>query len=196
MMVTLGIAKKLGTSKENLDKIVKVIYDRCYCEWRFARAAATLCSNLEGLQVEDVKFRSVVLRYVQTDYKRKDELRKESTSKFLGHAAFLCQMFGVVRVNDNEPMIPLLNPVLDVLCICLEKGSPEEATLCGASQLFVVGKLLQDVGERLKVNTLKNLVRDKVLDNVGSRETRLLLIDAVEGFASNWRLHLAKKVYN
>lgn len=184
-------ATKAGTSEERLDKIVELFYQRCQEDWRFAPCCGRVCGQLAsaGLEADGVKFRSAMLKRIQSDFANKDKLRSESSSKFLGCIAFLSQCFARMRNKDGEPLMPLVGPVIEGLELCLDKEASEEEMLCAAAQILVAGKVLQQCMDKTRFIRLKNTVKDKISHAVGTREVRLQLIDVVEAFASNWIMH-------
>ena len=68
----------------------------------------------------------------------KEELRKNDNHQFLGCVAFLCQVFCVMRATDGKPFVPLVNPVLEVLSMCLDKSASEEEIICATSQVILL----------------------------------------------------------
>ena len=56
-------------------------------------------------------------------FTEKDNLRKESLSRFLGFFSFLCQVFGEMRTATGEHFRPLIAPIFN--CVDLMLGVSE-----------------------------------------------------------------------
>ena len=55
--------------KQSIENMVKTIYTPCLEDWARSSTAAVLCQQLSSIELKDVKFRDVLLRTIQSDYK-------------------------------------------------------------------------------------------------------------------------------
>ena len=67
--IFVGCAKQAATSEQKLTEVFTLIYNRCLVNWKFSVTAAKVCQELSTLQIDGVKFRDVLLKSIQKDFK-------------------------------------------------------------------------------------------------------------------------------
>jgi len=186
---------------ESLKSSVQMFFARCEDDWKLAKClihCAASCWRLDELNFEKVSFRSEFLTTLRTIYNQKDSLRTEQPrNKWLACVAMLCQLaHQIPNPTDGKVMKILVDPVFDVLELCLSSESPDSDVICAATQIADIGQTLSIhcAGQRLK--SLLNVLRDRVTKGSGSRESRLMFIDILESFASNWETSAASSEPN
>ena len=63
------VAKKYAITEGKHEEAVRMIYSRCYEDWRMSSTAARLCNKL--VQEVGNDFRAALLTVIQKDYKSK-----------------------------------------------------------------------------------------------------------------------------
>ncbi|KAK7475736.1 hypothetical protein BaRGS_00033008 [Batillaria attramentaria] len=182
-----SLTNAAAASAEDMQKIARMIYTKCQSDRDFAKAAAMLCDRLSNIEKEGVKFRNCVLGIVQADYKGRDELRKKSRKHFIGFMAFLCQVFGTMRLINGEVMQPLVGPIFDCLEMVLEEEDIDgDECDCLSTQLQSVGRELQDNGEE-RMQQLIFIVRQKIIDEKTQPRVRCVLLEVLECYLRRWQ---------
>ncbi|XP_064645322.1 MIF4G domain-containing protein B-like [Lineus longissimus] len=179
------ISKEYSTDRKKIEEIAQIIYDRCLGDAEFSVTGADLCQKLTEIEADQVKFRSCILKLIQRDFKEKENIQKESKSKFICFTSILCQLFGHIKIND-VPMVPLVVPVFDCLDMLLEGGGDEIESF--NMQIQSIGILLEKYNPARMKNTLQTL-RTKVISSSSSARQRCLLLEVLELQGRGWRDH-------
>ena len=64
-------AQTVVTSEQKLTDVFDMIYKKSLLNWRFSATAGQLCQQLSMLQTDGVKFRDIMLKSIQKDFKSK-----------------------------------------------------------------------------------------------------------------------------
>jgi hypothetical protein len=195
----IGVVTKMAVDATKLMTAIQMLLAQCNSDWHLAKKVvhcAQLCSNVEALRsVDGTSFKSLFMKALQSLYRQKDSLHAEKSSsasnkvnnsRWLSCVALLSQALVQMPLPDGSPMEVLVKPVFELLELCLSADATSEELECAATQLLDVGPALSkskycDVEQ---FNQLRHLVRLRLANGSASK---LLLIDTVEGFASNWQ---------
>jgi len=188
MIPIIGAIRKSAVDADSLSANVRTLLEKCDDDWHFAKSVvhcAVACCNA-GLKSSDgTLFRAVFLKTLQSLYQNKDKLKSESpTKQWLSCVALLSQSLVQLSLPDGSPMAVFVGPVFQLLELCLSPGATDEEQLCAATQLLDVGCILSKCSTDDRLPKLHRLVRERIA--CGS-ETKLKMLDVVEGFASDWR---------
>jgi hypothetical protein len=80
-----------------------------------------------------------------------------------------------------------VKPVFELLEFCLSADATSEELECAATQILDIGPMLSAHCSGPELKALVNLIRARITNGSGLQETRLMLIEATEGFVSNWQ---------
>jgi len=176
----------------------KVLINLAINKWRFASTASQLCTCLihkENTFVSEQpkrQFRSVTLQLLQSNFKRRVELRKEE-GKYLGLVSYIAGLYRLVRVNEQELSI-LAIPLYECLNELSAVGSSETEISCLMSQLQQIGQQLEK-HSLPKMNILFVSIRNCFLDKTTSPLSRRILLEMIEVRAGKWCLSKAAYEY-
>ncbi|XP_041356187.1 CBP80/20-dependent translation initiation factor-like [Gigantopelta aegis] len=180
--------KALMCSSDDLKKASEMLYRRCVSDVNVAKTGALICNSLASIEVDGTKFRSCILSYLQKDFEGKDDLRRESSSRFLGFFTFLCQIFGEMRTATGEHFRPLITPIFHCVDLMLgvsdrdvqakTKENADEIE-CILLQFQSVGKELENLDEEKMTKTIET-IRMKIINNGTSPQIRCILLELVE----------------
>lgn len=182
---------KLAVSTDK-QELAKIVYQKALEDWRMSRALALLSKKITEDPKDGHTFRSSLLPMIQNDYNKRDDLRKNNKTAYLGCIAFLCQIYANLRNEKGESFFVLLDPVYKATETLLDNKAEEDEMMCAAHQLFTCGKMMQ-LSEPTKWRGVIQAVRDIILDNRGSRDLRRACIDLVEVAASEWKMQVAEE---
>lgn len=59
------------STEDHLKNVAKRLYDKSLRDQEFAKYGACICDRLANVEVEGIKFRNVILKFVQEDFKGK-----------------------------------------------------------------------------------------------------------------------------
>ncbi|ESO89770.1 hypothetical protein LOTGIDRAFT_234154 [Lottia gigantea] len=182
------ISEEICKSGEDIARLAKIIYEKCLKDRELAESGSFVAQKMSNLEADGVKFRSSLLGLVQADFKVKNEIRAESTSRFLGFFTFLCQIFCNVRLGNREPIKPLIGPILETCELVLdtenEKCDDDEFE-CISLQLQSVGKLIESI-EPDKMTDFLDLVRRKIVMEKTPPRVRCTLLELIECYGRKW----------
>ncbi|XP_055952534.1 uncharacterized protein LOC129988353 isoform X2 [Argiope bruennichi] len=141
--------KTLCDTAEKFEKCVEDIFQFALKSKWNAHAVAIFCNNHGDIQVEQSKFRNLILRKLQQLYKEriKAYLEKE---KFLMDATFSCEIFYHVLVG-GVCLTKLAPPIVDYLGMLVDGASEKEIEVF-VEQASIHS--LEKYGNRLSANPL------------------------------------------
>jgi hypothetical protein len=64
----MTLSKSMST-EDHLKSVAKRIYDKSLKDQEFAKCGACICDRLANVEVQGSKFRNVILKFVQEDFK-------------------------------------------------------------------------------------------------------------------------------
>jgi len=187
----LEITEQLKESSlEDADKenIMSVLYERCQADWKLADKLVLICAKFAEDETLGPKHRTNLLKILQNDFKRKDEIRTSESSKLLGCIAMLSQSLCVLKDQRGEPFRPLYGPVFEAFELITDTSASDDELFCAVHQMNSCGRLLQ-LNDNSRWSRILQTLRVIVLDSRGSRDVRIQIIDVIENCASGWEKH-------
>lgn len=193
----LMCARNFVRTPEDVKTLASLIYNKCLEDSTLAKRGSEICNSLTSIEVGVTQFRGCLLGLVQGDYKVREDLIRDDTSRFNGFTAFLCEMFAIMRTNTNEVFKPLVGPIFDCFNMILgpepteEGDNPqdfeinEDACENMAMQLQSVGRLLEEHGEE-KLTHLMDRIRTCIINSRSPARVRCCLLEVVETYARGW----------
>ncbi|KAK6184953.1 hypothetical protein SNE40_007295 [Patella caerulea] len=182
------ISEEVCKTAEDLKKLAAIIYEKCLKDRELAESGSYVAQKLSNFEVDGVKFRASLLSLVQQDFKVKEDLRKESTSKFLGFFTFLCQIFFNLKIGNREPIKPLVGPIMECCDMIVdsegEKCDDDEFE-CISMQLQCVGKLIESVDSD-RMHDFLEKVRKKIVMDKTPPKVRCVLLELIECYGRKW----------
>ncbi|XP_041460711.1 MIF4G domain-containing protein B-like [Lytechinus variegatus] len=158
-----------------------------------AEVMAKLCSRLATLEAEGLKFRSPLLKELQDDFTSRATWKDQDPSRWLAFTCYLCCLFKHLRIGDNY-INALVEPVYTCLDTLISDDSSDEEMKCGCNQLKSLGPTLDDLKSG-QMDTLVNIMKEKLLGPKSSHFSRLLLLEVIELRASGWHLNDTQQQY-
>ncbi|XP_061180727.1 CBP80/20-dependent translation initiation factor-like isoform X2 [Saccostrea echinata] len=182
----LTLSKSMST-EDHVMNVAKRIYDKSLKDLEFAKCGACICDRLSNVEVQTAKFRNVILRYVQEDFKGKEEMRSSDNKRYLGFVTFLCQVFGNVRLTTGDTMKPLVAPVFECLeQILQDQTSTEDEYECLSLQLQCIGKDLE-LQDQPRMSALLDQVRTRIIKDGLIARGRCTLLELLECGSRGWK---------
>ncbi|XP_010013127.1 PREDICTED: MIF4G domain-containing protein [Nestor notabilis] len=182
-------------SNVDLEKVANIIVDQSLKDCVFSKEAGRICYTIIQAESKQVG-QSIFRRWLQQEYKDREELRARSLQAWICYVTFICNIFDYLRVN-NMPMMALVNPVYD----CLFRR-PTPASLCKEEEVDCLVLQLHRIGEQLekmnsqRMDELFSLLRDGFLLQEGlSSLSQLLLLEIIEFRAADWKMTDAAQKY-
>ncbi|XP_014680691.1 PREDICTED: uncharacterized protein LOC106820699 [Priapulus caudatus] len=182
------IVKKYSTTGSKLKEFATALHERCVNEADMITGAALLSQSLGSLEVDDVKFRNILLQQLQHDFKGKEAMRKENCMLFTNSFLLLCEVFSVLRVA-GAPTPVLATPILTWLHLMVDADAVDHEVALADAQLSKLGKQLQQYmsnGKRL--DALMQTVRERLLAKNTTTATRCHLLHMLELHTHGWQL--------
>merc|ERR1719400_347842 len=93
--------KFLCHSEEALRAVTDELHRRSLASQQFGRRAARALGQVAQLEVVGVKLRDIILRCIQTDFKRKEAILAQDETTFLNSVSLLCEVFEHLRLADG-----------------------------------------------------------------------------------------------
>ncbi|XP_022306728.2 CBP80/20-dependent translation initiation factor-like [Crassostrea virginica] len=175
------------TSEDDLKNVAKRIYEKSLKDQEFSKCGACICDRLANIEVQGSKFRNVILKFVQEDFKVKDETRCSDNKRYLGFVSVLCQIFGNLRLATGDTMKPLVTPVYDCLeQILNDAASTEDEFECLSIQLQSVGKDLE-LQDQPRMSSLLDQVRTRIINDGLTARGRCTLLELLECGSRGWK---------
>ncbi|XP_048750580.2 CBP80/20-dependent translation initiation factor-like isoform X2 [Ostrea edulis] len=182
----MTLSKSMST-EDHMKNVAKRIYNKSLKYQEFAKCGACICDRLSNVEVQGSKFRNVILRFVQEDFKGKEEMRKSENARYLGFVTFLCQVFGNVRLATGDTMKPLVAPVYECLeQILQDTASNENEYECLSLQLQSIGKDLE-LQDQPRMSTLIDQVRTRIIKDGLTSGGRCTLLELLECGSRGWK---------
>ncbi|KFQ49848.1 MIF4G domain-containing protein [Nestor notabilis] len=175
-------------SNVDLEKVANIIVDQSLKDCVFSKEAGRICYTIIQAESKQVG-QSIFRRWLQQEYKDREELRARSLQAWICYVTFICNIFDYLRVN-NMPMMALVNPVYDCLhLLFLLKVD------CLVLQLHRIGEQLEKMNSQ-RMDELFSLLRDGFLLQEGlSSLSQLLLLEIIEFRAADWKMTDAAQKY-
>jgi hypothetical protein len=185
--------KYLCNSEDSLKSVVDEMHMKSLDDEEFGRKAARAFGNVSQLEVMGVKLRDVVLRCIQTDFKRKEEILAQNETKFLNSVNLLCEVFEHMRLADGTVFNVLAVAILEYCDILITNPSPQNVNLLGR-QLQVIGEEVQ----RSKPDKFTDFllkVRQMIISPCAAltAESRCILLHILESHLLRWPTLLPEK---
>ncbi|KFM78360.1 CBP80/20-dependent translation initiation factor, partial [Stegodyphus mimosarum] len=111
-------------TSEDLEKCVSIIFDFAVKSKWNAHLSAIFCNYLGDIATDGTKFRTVLLRKLQTSYKDRNKKYLE-LEKFLLDAAFLCEIFHHMQIEGCCLKV-LAHPIIDYFGMLVDGASFKE----------------------------------------------------------------------
>ncbi|XP_077993784.1 CBP80/20-dependent translation initiation factor-like [Glandiceps talaboti] len=159
----------------------------------FGLEAAQLCNRLANIEVEGVKFRNIILKLLQAEFGRRENLKNDAINTWLGLVTFLVELFVVMRTQNGEILKALAKPVFVCVTELLGNSTEEEVEHC-IHELKRRGGFLQEQ-DNCSMEKVLLSVRDRLLDPDTSTFVRCLLLEVLEMSANGWTLNDGIKAY-
>ncbi|XP_025077752.1 CBP80/20-dependent translation initiation factor-like isoform X2 [Pomacea canaliculata] len=176
-----------AASSEDLHTIAKFIYIQCQKNREFAKVGAIICDRLANIEREGMRFRNCILSLVQTDYRGREALRRESSSQFMALVSFLSQLLTTMRLANGEVMQPLVQPIYDCFDLILSQDEMDaDECECLSLQLQSIGRELQDSGED-QMQALMDNIRSKIIQEKTKANIRCVLMEVLECYVRRWQ---------
>jgi len=134
--------KHLCNSEQTLRQNVDEIHRMAKIDKTFGKNAAKAFSAVSQLEVVGVKFRDVVLRCIQTDFKHRADLKAEGEEKYLLAVNLLCEVFHNMRLADGTVINILSVPILEYFSQLLVEPTHEAIDLI-VNQTHIIGEEVQ-----------------------------------------------------
>ncbi|XP_068239223.1 CBP80/20-dependent translation initiation factor-like [Palaemon carinicauda] len=158
-----------------LKSAVKIIDDMQYCVTELCnrgledRTCSAVVAKVFGLTAQhcvgdNCKVLTLLLRRVQTEYKKKDELAKSDRTKFVTSALFLGEVFHHVQSEKKTPFQVLVEPVLTYLDMIIRPHLTEDQRDDIDDDMSVVSKQMLQSGDALIEYNAEGVL--KVVQNV------------------------------
>ncbi|XP_052787676.1 CBP80/20-dependent translation initiation factor-like [Mya arenaria] len=183
----LELSDQVAEDQESIKRLSEMVYSKCVSDREFAKTGAFICDKLAALEINGTKFRSSLLSLVQADYKEKDNLRSQSTSKFLNSFSMMCQIFGTMRTAGGEVFKPLVGPVFEFIMVIID--DPQ----CNSDEYEVLNEQLQSIGRDLELNDREKMeqliekIRLKIIKGNSTAQARCTLLEVVECYCRGWK---------
>lgn len=175
------------STEDHLKNVAKRLYEKSLRDQEFAKYGACICDRLSNVEVQGSKFRNVILKFVQEDFKAKDETRRSDNKRYLGFVSFLCQVFGNVRLATGDTMKPLVVPVYDCLeQILNDQSSNEDEYECFSIQLQSIGKDLE-LQDQPRMSLMLDQVRTRIIKDGLTARGRCTLLELLECGSRGWK---------
>merc|ERR1719384_805964 len=118
------------------------MHRRSLSSQQFGRRAARALGQVAQLEVGGVKLRDIILRCIQTDFKRKEAILAQDEATFLNSVSLLCEVFHHLRLADGTVINVLAVPILEYCDLLLSQPTEPAISLLGR-QLQVIGEEVQ-----------------------------------------------------
>merc|ERR1719384_2003689 len=118
------------------------MHRRSLSSQQFGRRAARALGQVAQLEVGGVKLRDIILRCIQTDFKRKEAILAQDEATFLNSVSLLCEVFEHLRLADGTVINVLAVPILEYCDLLLTSQSHQAVDLLGR-QLQIIGEEVQ-----------------------------------------------------
>jgi len=158
----------------------------------FGRKAACVLGSVSQMEVGGVKLRDVLLRTIQADFKKRDQMRAKHPHILYNAVRLLCEVFKEVKLGDGSVISVLCVPILEYLHILLDISSPASIQLVGL-QLAQLGQELQ-VAQQDRVAKLMMRVRRGLVEEALGEGEKSVLLRLLEMYLLRWPVLLPEKV--
>ncbi|XP_064120752.1 CBP80/20-dependent translation initiation factor-like [Macrobrachium nipponense] len=146
------VAVELKDTVKKFDDLQYCVTELCNRGLR-DRTCSPVVAKVFGLTAQhfvgDCKVLSLLLRRVQTEYQKKDELAKSDRNKFVTSALFLGEVFHHVQSEKKTPFKVLVEPVLNYLDMIMRPHLTEDQREDIDDDMSVVSKQLLQSGDVL-----------------------------------------------
>lgn len=170
---------------EDKESIISNLYERSATDWKQAHKIVQICAKIANEEELGSKHRMNLVKILQTDFRKKEELRSNNSSRLLACVAMLSQALIQLKDQRGDSFKPLYNPVFESFEFITDKASSNDELLCAVHEINNCGRLLQ-LHDNTRWSKILQVLRSIVLDSRGSREVRIQIIDLVENCASGW----------
>nr|XP_058943396.1 MIF4G domain-containing protein B-like [Pocillopora verrucosa] len=184
-----------SSSSTKLKDVVDHLIQRTIKKSDFAPLAAKVANKLCSDESFGIAFRGDLLKSTQEQYKKRESIRANSTSEWIGLACFICELFRHLRTGE-APLRPLAAAVHQTLSELLssegQNGNNDEELEgdeidCFYENFKGVGFLLETVNQE-KAEELLGMMRDTILSDNSSAKTRCLLLEMLEFHARQGKI--------
>lgn len=179
-------------SPDSLNSLVSQLHAKSLEKELFGRKAACVLGSVSQLEVSGVKMRDVLLRSIQSDFKKREEMRNNCPDKLYKAVNLLCEIFKEVKLEDGAIISVLCVPILEYFQLLLDLATPAAIQLLG-QQLQQLGQQLQ-VSQRDRVADLMMAVRKRLVKGNLSEEDKSILLRILELYLLRWPVLLPERV--
>lgn len=180
------------TSEEAMSDLVSVLIERSLEDTSFTEVACDLCRSL---WVKEHMFGALLkplLSLLQSNFKKRQELREESTSSYYSLLILLCACHKRLQTAAEKLKCMLGSAICTMFNELLaaqpdDKDSPNEDINPFFIQFQFIGPSLLLL-QKEKLDTVVNTIRMKVISGQCTRGERLILVQALELYASGFNL--------
>ncbi|CAL1296822.1 unnamed protein product [Larinioides sclopetarius] len=175
--------KTLCDTTEKFEKCVDDIFQFALKSKWNAHAVAIFCNKHGDIQVEQLKFRNVILRKLQQQYKErvKAYLEKE---KFLMDATFSCEIFYHVLVG-GVCLTKLAPPIIDYLGMLVDGASEKEVEVF--VEQFPKCYAHLKANDPAGIDTLIGKMRKQIVSQSTPIPARAMLLEIFELVLTEWK---------
>ncbi|XP_029645531.1 CBP80/20-dependent translation initiation factor isoform X1 [Octopus sinensis] len=196
------LTRECARDENNIQQVIKVIYNKSLVDLDFARTGVMICDRLSKIDGDGLKYRTHLLNLLQNDFtdiqqhwqkvkltdpeqQFKENIHATSHEKFKGLVVFLCHVYITMTTVKGETFRVLVNPIFQCLEMLLESATSDD--------LEILNNLLQSVGKQLdndepeKMQDLFNKIRLKIIQG-SSPQVRCYLLEIIEIQAHNWKM--------
>ena len=183
---TQVIVKDMKTmnTERDMEQLVKLLSEKTMSDPDYARKAAIICNAIWNEESLHNTLRTPLLTTVQKFYTKRDQLRKERREKYYGLSMFLCVLYANLRIKGNS-LKPLVNPIFVLLKEVMGADASEEDIGYFYSEFELVGAVMQN-DDKMKLEQILNMVREKVITGCKSPLARCQLVKAIELYAAGF----------
>ncbi|XP_070536075.1 CBP80/20-dependent translation initiation factor-like [Ptychodera flava] len=187
----INMVRNYSVTGKDLQEVASKFYKVTLDNSKYGIVAAELAKRMANFEVEGAKFRNLILKLLQSDFIKRDVLRRDSMNQWLGFVTFLIELLAVLRTQSGDILKALLKPSFVSLTELLTSTddtllAEEELEHC-VGVLKRRGQFLQEQ-DTASMECLMKALRDKILDVQTSAYGRCLLLELLEMSCRGWGL--------
>lgn len=180
----------VASNDRKLQEAVNLIFDATVESKENTVLGAKVCEKIimttDKHENAAAAFRHSMLMRIQTEHKRKQEIRAQSIEAWLGIFSFLCELFLRIKIQD-QPVPVVGKAILSTTLWMLELSDCDDDEVdCICEELKRIGYLLESISAD-HVRRVFKVLRKKVITCKSTGRVRCLILELLEYRAMGWK---------